>query len=715
MTEKKPYHQQVAEEIIEALENGTAPWMKPWEPGEIPGAPVNAATGKQYRGINHLRLFLLQMKMDNDPRWCTYKQAQSLGAQVKKGSKGTSVQYWIFNEKQEVKDETGKPIMDETGKPKTEMVRLDRPKVVVSTVFHSSQIENLPPLRPREPLPEWERHQQAEKLLKESGATILNDQSDRAFYRLSSDEIHLPKREQFPTPDKYYATAFHELGHWTGHESRLNRDMGHPFNSGMYAREELRAEIASYMVGTELDIGHDPGQHYSYIQSWIEELRKDPREIIRASQDAERIKEYVMGRGKEMQTQTSKPRHEEQPTAEQQFQPGSGGERTWLNVSYEEKDQAKAVGAKWDRDVKRWYAPEGTDLEKLKKWIPEEQTSLETSQTLQPVLNPKSEFGRVLQDAGLVVGGDPIMDGKIHRVPVENGKPGSKDGAYCGYENADRPNGWFQNHKTGEQGKWLATGHVVSPEKKKELKEDTSKKLAEAEEARKADQEKSKKRAYAKWVNAKPVEKHEYLEGKGVGGIQPDDVRQNEKNNIIIPAYDIESGEIQTLQHVNKEGRKWFEKGCPRSGALYMFPSSEKPKSQEKEGKEIVLIAEGFATGASLYAATGLPVAVAFNSGNLKDAALAIKKKLPNAAITICADDDHMLKDQRSGKPKNIGVIKAKEAAAAVGGKVIIADFTPEEKKKGLTDFNDLHQSRGLDAVKKQVENGLFQDKEVGR
>jgi phage/plasmid primase-like uncharacterized protein len=121
-------------------------------------------------------------------------------------------------------------------------------------------------------------------------------------------------------------------------------------------------------------------------------------------------------------------------------------------------------------------------------------------------------------------------------------------------------------------------------------------------------------------------------------------------------------------------------------------------------------MAEGYATGVSLHAATGLPVAVAFDAGNLKEAALAIRKKLPNAAITICADNDHNRPDG-----KNIGLIKAKEAAAEVGCKVVVADFLPDEKKRGLTDFNDLHKSRGLQAVKEQVDKGIFAAKETAK
>jgi len=292
--DKKPYHQQVADEVIAALKDGTAPWIKPWEAGQQPIGPVNAVTGKPYRGMNRIRLSMAQGG-NVDPRWCTYKQAQSFGGQVKRGSRGVGVQYWQFDEQQSVKDDQGRPVLGADGKPKTETLVLERPRAFFATVFHASQIENMPPLPSREePRPEWERHQQAENLLAASNAKIFHDQVDRAYYRPATDEIHLPPRQQFSTPDKYYATTLHEVGHWSGHESRLNRDLGGSFGSESYAREELRAEIASYMLGADLGIGHDPGQHHAYIASWISSLEKDPREITRAAADAEKIQHYVM-------------------------------------------------------------------------------------------------------------------------------------------------------------------------------------------------------------------------------------------------------------------------------------------------------------------------------------------------------------------------------------------------------------------------------------
>ena len=131
-------------------------------------------------------------------------------------------------------------------------------------------------------------------LLEASGADIRHDQADRAFYRPSTDRIHLPPRASFSSADNFLSTALHEIGHWTGANSRLDRDLAHPFGSEGYAKEELRAEIASLMMGDELGIGHDPGQHAAYVQSWVKVLREDPKEILRASRDAEQIHRYVM-------------------------------------------------------------------------------------------------------------------------------------------------------------------------------------------------------------------------------------------------------------------------------------------------------------------------------------------------------------------------------------------------------------------------------------
>jgi hypothetical protein len=278
-------------------------------------------------------------------------------------------------------------------------------------------------------------------------------------------------------------------------------------------------------------------------------------------------------------------------------------EKTWLNVSFNDKTKAKAFGAKWDREEKRWYAPEGANLNALGQWL----SSQDKAPAVKSVLNPLEEFRQTLLAAGLRLETNPIMDGKIHRVPVENGRPGAKDGAYCGFEEANRPNGWYQNHKSGERGKWLATGQIISSGTKAEFKREISELLHEAAQVRRAEQEQAQKRAYAKWMNGEPVQAHSYLERKGVDNLG---LRQVRSGTLIVPGYNLETGRIQTVQYINLDGEKWFEHGCPKSGAVCMLPpEKENKEKQDKKEPEIVLIAEGYATGASLHMATGLPVA----------------------------------------------------------------------------------------------------------
>ena len=290
MDAKKPFHEVVAEKLIEQLKQGTAPWQMPWKAGDGGGMmPFNPTTGKRYKGINAIHL--LSQGRD-DQRWLTFNQAKAAGTQVRKGEKSTSIQYWKFEEEQTKRDENNKPVLDGKGDPVKVRVRLERPKMFMANVFNAEQIDGLPLYQ--KPAQTWNALERAETILQASGADIRHG-GDRAYYRPSTDNIQLPDKAQFPSADNYYATALHELGHWTGHGSRLDRDLSHPFGSEGYAKEELRAEIASMILGDELGIGHDPGQHASYVQSWIKALQNDPLEIFRAASDAEKIQTFVLG------------------------------------------------------------------------------------------------------------------------------------------------------------------------------------------------------------------------------------------------------------------------------------------------------------------------------------------------------------------------------------------------------------------------------------
>lgn len=684
---RKPFHEEFAAKIIEDLKRGVAPWQKPWQPGEVL-APMNPVSGTVYSGIN--RVMLSRHGFD-DPRWMTLRQANTLDCRVKKGEKSQCIVYWQFSKEEPAKDDDGKPVLDDEGSQVMQKVELTRPIVRFSSVFHVSQLAGeIPPLDKSVLVPPWDPNKKAEAILQNSGAVIKHNQRNRAFYSLSTDEICLPPKDHFMGQDTYYATALHELGHWTGHASRLAREFG-PFGSEVYAREELRAEIASWMLGQDLGIGHDPGQHLAYVGSWIKALEKDPFEIVRACRDAERIKHYViaMEQKQEQRQELVEGREEEIAAAraplvvddsEQEAVREPADQKVFLAVPYREKGRAKAAGAGWDPEAKLWFAPEGADIAKFKAWLPEK------TPEAAPAMPPQVEFAQALKVAGLDLGGqEPAMDGKIHRTPLLDGA-GKLDGAYVGHLDGI-PAGFIQNHKTGERTNWKATGHVLTDEQKATLRAEAEKRRAQQELERRAQQEKASKRAYAKFINAKEASPEQaYLVKKGVPGIG---VREDENGNLLVPGYDTE-GHIHTLQTISLDGKQ-FEAGTRKKGTF--FPIDP----EGSLGQDVILIAEGYATAASVHLATGKPVVAAFDAGNLEPVAVALREKFPNAPIAILADNDHSLS-------VNVGVEKAKLAAKAVKGQIIVPSFSKQDKSLEMTDFNDIHCIHGLAQVMRQLD-----------
>jgi len=387
---KKLFHEVVAERLIEQLQQGTAPWQRPWQPGD-PGSftPMNPTTGKRYRGINAIHLM---SEGRTDQRWLTYKQAAAVGGQVLKGEKGTPIQYWKFTEEQPITDGNGKPILNDQGEKLTLSVKLERPRVFFATVFNAEQIEGLPPLQPRKEQ-EWSAVDRAEHILQASGAVIRHGEQNRAFYRPATDSIHLPDKNQFQSADKYYATALHELGHWSGHKSRLDRDLIHPFGSEGYSKEELRAEIASMLLGDELGIGHDPAQHVAYVASWIAVLKNDPLEIFRAAADAEKIQDYVLGL-------------ELKAIQEQSAQQDQEQDQPILAAYRAEHERVFGLSANQETDMQ--VSPPITAQEELTAYQAELARLLKLS-TLTPGIYIPSEAAKNDNHAAVFVGDDPVI------------------------------------------------------------------------------------------------------------------------------------------------------------------------------------------------------------------------------------------------------------------------------------------------------------------
>lgn len=285
---------EIADIFIKALEEETLPWHSGFDKFRyIP--PFNPANGTVYQGMNSFNFALKSfMRGYTDPRFMTMSQANELGGKVKKGEHCI----WGFNFKPTqvlVKDEEGNPILDDKGQKQYREMMFPKPFMV----FNVEQFEglNLPKIPEIEqPDHKWAPDERAENLLKESKANISNELTCLVpHYNLKSDKITLPLKNQFHEPTEYYSTALHELSHWTGHSSRLNRDFSKDKNTQKYAREELRAEIGSAMICMMLGINPKISENNkAYIKSWISHLKEEPKEILRACGDAEKISDYIM-------------------------------------------------------------------------------------------------------------------------------------------------------------------------------------------------------------------------------------------------------------------------------------------------------------------------------------------------------------------------------------------------------------------------------------
>ncbi len=690
---KKSYRDQVVEELLGHIEAGTAPWQKPWEPGKVRMAPFNPASGKDYRGINAL---WLEMRGRSDPRWMTYRQASAQDAQVRNGEKGTMIEYWKWSERENVLDDNGKPVLDDKGVAKTRDVRLDRPRVFHAVVFNADQIDGLAPYMAPEPT--FSPVERAEQILKQGNVPIFHDQNDRAFYRSSTDQIHMPHQAAFKGQYEYYATALHELGHATGHGSRMAREFG-PFGSEVYAKEELRAEIASYMLTTELGLGHYPERHAAYVGSWMKAIKEDRNALFASARDAENIRTWIMEPDMRQSLIPVKAKEQaiaQTPAVERQKENAMSDEmsqapnqdastkrkRIYLNVPFSEKDEAKALGAKWDRRAKAWYARADMELEPFKRW---QETKAKAPE---PKINPEDEFAQALKENGLILDGPPTMDGKWHRVAVEGDRKGQKSGSYRGFLEG-LPAGNITNYKSGQDPvKWVATGTKIDPKELEQSRAEAAARKAAQEQELRAQYRAVAKRAYGIFQNAEPAPaNHAYLQNKQV---PEGDLRIDQSGNLLMPMAN-EKGFVENIQTIHPDGTKMFLKDGKKRGLMHVI---------EGDPKGPMIVTEGYSTGQSLHMASGLTVVVALDSGNLAPVAAALHKKHPDRVLVIAADDDH-------AKQINAGIKGAERASELTGAKILRPDLSEDEKAKGLTDFNDIHRERGLEALKLLVTEQL--------
>jgi antirestriction protein ArdC len=280
---KDLYHE-VSSRILAELERGALPWIKPWSATAGANVPCNAVTNRPYSGCNVILLWLARGRGWPTPRFLTFKQALEAGGNVRKGEHGTKV---YFVKQFRVADKNAE------GEAEERLV----PVLREYTVFNVAQCDGLPerivsgkPQRVRNP---DTRDALADEFLVTTGADIREGHGE-AYYAPGKDFISLPTFTAFKGADHFYNTAFHELTHWTGHKSRLNRELKNRFGERAYAAEELIAELGAAFLAAEFGFDGDV-RHAGYIETWIGLLRSDKRAFFTAANRAQAAADYLRG------------------------------------------------------------------------------------------------------------------------------------------------------------------------------------------------------------------------------------------------------------------------------------------------------------------------------------------------------------------------------------------------------------------------------------
>lgn len=276
--------EQVTQSILSRIEQGVGQWQAPWRMAARRGMPTNHLTGHRYSGINVLLLWLAAEERGCERNeWLTFKQAQELGASVRKGSKGVLCMLY-----KSVAKPGGDEVEGEADAPKGVV-----PMLKPFWLFNVADVDGLPKGNAAA-AQTVACNEAGEALLVASGATVLHG-GNAACYSTAQDLIRIPNKAQFSRLEDYYATALHELVHWTGAESRLNRSFGKRFGDDAYAFEELVAELGSAFLMADLGMSEATIQgHADYLGHWVKVLAKDKNAIFSAAKHASAAHQYLM-------------------------------------------------------------------------------------------------------------------------------------------------------------------------------------------------------------------------------------------------------------------------------------------------------------------------------------------------------------------------------------------------------------------------------------
>lgn len=358
--ETKNPRKELVDTIIESMKNRDGGWQKTWTNLSAANAPYNPITGTKYSGVNFIALSLGQTELNTqDPRWCTFKQATEVGYTINKGAKSAQASFYdlkvkltdgekdtfitaksnneyiskIINHYKDAHPDKAAEIKKALVEANAEKSSITSDKArlalfvyvlnketgsntklsaqsVMKTfpIFNYSQLQNVPELEVKQPVNQFEPIRRAEGILVASGAKIFHDQANGNYYNNTKHEIHLTSRESFKSPEAYYSTALHEMAHWTegdGVARHLKTDETNNVVDLAYVREELRAELSSMFMSSDLNLKPDIQNHSAYLGSYLKILNDDYNEFFAAVSDAQKISTHVMGFEKRLDLESS--------------------------------------------------------------------------------------------------------------------------------------------------------------------------------------------------------------------------------------------------------------------------------------------------------------------------------------------------------------------------------------------------------------------------
>lgn len=377
--------------------------------------------------------------------------------------------------------------------------------------------------------------------------------------------------------------------------------------------------------------------------------------------------------------------------------------RTYLTITPDNRAEAIRRAGKlpdgrntleYDPDEKLWFAREGADLSRLTDWLPENTVTGNMVAT-DNNLSPQEEFAGVLKDAGFILPrGIAIMDGKIQRVPTREDTDGKTSGVYRGYLDG-HPAGWYEDHRSADgQVNWTSTGNRTwDPARQIQERAMSAQRHWDRARETQAGYDRMAARLSEQYRRMpEATDAHPYLQRKGVPAMPG--LRLDRYDNLVIPLQNTDN-HLRILQYIKPDGSKLLKKDAEKSGNFFVVGG-------ELRNGQPFMYAEGYATAATLHLASGLPVVMTVDAGNMVTVAGKLKEKYPDSTHIIAGDDDMT-------REKNKGQIKAQQTAELTGGPLIMPQFTDDERRRAheksasFSDFNDIHAARGLDAVRAQL------------